>query len=216
MNKMRITALAMALVLSAASFVSCGSTPAVDTTASETTTAAPETTTAAPETTTAETTTKKQIEYEYTSVAKWDYTTMEDGAELPFTKNADISDLKVEGGSLVIVSTGGDPYITYKGSPELDADSIQEIVITGSDGSSNDAFQLFFTNADNPNYSEEGSLRESWEVTEDLTAVNEIHLDTSFSSVWTGTVTGMRIDPLSDAGEVHIQSIEFFTVTVKE
>jgi hypothetical protein len=186
-------------------------TTASDTTAKVTT--APETT-KAPETTVKETEAPK--EYEYTSVFKLDFTKMPDGAA-PFTGNT-IDNLRIEGGLLKGTGTSGDPFITYNGGDAtFPADSVQEIRIKLKNYSSSYDFQFFFT-TDTVQWSENASDKETldWNGDDgDKNDWNNIIIDPTLSSDWTGTITNLRIDPSSAEGEFEIESIEFFTATAK-
>jgi hypothetical protein len=177
------------------------------------TTAAPETT-KAPETTVKETEAPK--EYEYTTVFKLDFKTMADGPA-PFSVNT-IDNLRIEGGLLKGTGTSGDPFITYTGGDiNFPADSVQEIRIKLKNYSLSYDFQLFFT-TDTVQWSENASDKETldWDGDDgDKNDWNNIVIDPTLSSDWTGTITNFRIDPSSAEGDFEIESIEFLTVTEK-
>lgn len=188
-------------------------TTASVTTAAPKVTTAPETT-KAPETTVKETEAPKQ--YMYTSVFKLDFKTMPDGAA-PFTANT-IDNLCIEGGLLKGTGTSGDPFITYTGANmNFSADSVQEIRVKLKNYSASYDFQLFFT-TDTVQWAESASYQYTLDLNGDdgdKNDFNNIVIDTSESTDWTGNVTNFRIDPSRSEGEFEIESIEFLTATVK-
>lgn len=185
----------------------------------ETTIAADETTavpeiTAAPETTEAVTEAPKV--YEYTDVFAIDFSTMADGAAVPFTV-ANISDLRVEGGLLKGMSTGGDPNFTYNGGDmSFPADSVQIIEIKYMNLSADYNMQLFFTTDTVVGFAESASIKATldWSADDgDKNDWNIIQLTASDSADWVGTITNFRVDPFSAEGGFEIAYIKFLTMT---
>lgn len=155
-------------------------------------------------------------EYEYTSVFKVDFTTMEDG-EAPFSAN-NIDDLRIEGGLLKGTATNGDPHAVYTGEMALDASTVQEIHIKLMNYSSDFNFQFFFT-TETVSWSEGASLKDYLlfsDIDGDDNDWNEIVLDPEESFDWEGTITSFRLDPFRDVtGDFEVEYVEFFTVTEK-
>lgn len=191
-------------------------TTASDSSASDTTaTTTKEETTPAPETTVKETEPPKV--YEYTTVFQLDFSTMADGATVPFNNNQ-VSNLRIEGGLLKGTSTGGDPFITYKGGDAtFPAESVQVIEIKFMNKSQDYNMQLFFTTDAPVNWSESASYKAfvDWNASDgDKNDWNIVQLDTSESADWANNITNFRLDPFSGEGDFEISYIKFMTATL--
>lgn len=166
-----------------------------------------------------ETTTEKETEppkeYEYISVFRLDFTSMET-ADIPFSKS-NVDNLRIEDGILKGTSTSGDPHINYTGDMALDASTIQEIHIKLMNYSEDSNFQFFFT-TETVSWSEGASVKDYLYYSGydgDKNDWNDIVIYPNFSSDWDGTITSFRLDPFSSEGDFEVEYVEFFTVTEK-
>jgi len=206
----------------------------------EGTTAADAATTAADAATTEkkeEATTKKETEattpketeppkeYNYEVVWALDLSKYEDGAEIPFTLSAGVTEAYIEGGVLKGTSNGADPYLTYKKAEgeEVAIDTTKVNCIRIKFFNYTEAYegQMFF-GFDGGGFNEPDSHKIFWEMDASMDD-NDVQIYEFDPTVdmnggeWRGALNSWRIDPFNGntAGDFDIYSVEFCTKTEK-
>lgn len=126
-----------------------------------------------------------------------------------FGHNDDVVQLFVEDGYLYGESAGGDPFMNYTETLDLDAANVGAINFRMKAFSENTSFQFFFT-TETVDWSEAASFKvDLSECRKDAFGWIYVEIDTSECAEWKGKITGFRLDPFSSAGVFKFGTINF-------
>ena len=170
-----------------------------------TTTEAPPPTTPAP--TEPPTTTEPPPPKEYDIVVRY---TFDNPEEIGWRVTSQIKDFRIEDGVLKMVSTGGDPNFTLKGSLGLAAEEIDLVRIRALNKSDSGRCQMFFDTDVSGGLAEGKSFRgDYWNYGEDNTEWEDLLLYPDDCSEWEDTIKTIRFDMIEAEGEYWVEFISF-------
>ncbi len=114
----------------------------------------------------------------------------------------------VVGGIMNLNITAGDPYMNSPGNLNITATNHRTIIIRMKNNTSDTEGRIYFTTNTNPGFSEINSV--PYSLTPNDTGYTEYVVDMSQNPAWQGTVTQIRLDPLTNAtsGTIEIDYIK--------
>ena len=125
-----------------------------------------------------------------------------------------ISDAKVNGGVLSFTAKSSDPQLTFTQVPDAlkDSSAYNTVVVRmKADSDKKAVSSVFFMKDDMKGFkADHNSERNVSLITPDADGFYTVEFNLSDNSNWSGTVTGMRIDPAEIECTYHIDSISFY------